>query len=84
MKSIASKDAKDGFGKLLDDAQKEPVRIQKHGRDVAVVISMEEYKRLSELEDQIWATRARQAEKVGFVGTKRSESFLKELLHAED
>lgn len=48
MKSMSAKDAKNSFGLLLDYARAEPVEIQKHGRPVAVVISVEEFQRLNE------------------------------------
>lgn len=44
MKKIASTKAKSNFGELLDTAQREPVTIEKKGRPVAVVVSIEEYK----------------------------------------
>ncbi len=43
MKAISAKDAKNHFGELMDTVQREPVRISKHGRPVAVVISETEY-----------------------------------------
>jgi prevent-host-death family protein len=46
MKTVAAKDAKNRFGELIDTAQREPVTIEKHGRAVAVVMSMEEYNQL--------------------------------------
>ena len=46
MKSMSAKDAKNGFGLLLDTARAEPVTIEKHGRPVVVVLSTEEYNRL--------------------------------------
>ena len=46
MKIMSAKDAKNGFGLLLDTARAEPVTIEKHGRAVAVVISVEEYDKL--------------------------------------
>lgn len=46
MKSIAARDAKNGFGHLIDLARAEPVMIEKHGRPVVVVLSVEEFKRL--------------------------------------
>ena len=46
MKVISAKEAKNGFGRLLDTALAEPVTIEKHGRAVVVVISVEEYARL--------------------------------------
>jgi len=47
MKSMSAKDAKNAFGLLLDTARAQPVTIQKHGRGVVVVLSVEEYERLS-------------------------------------
>ncbi|MBL8577960.1 MAG: type II toxin-antitoxin system Phd/YefM family antitoxin [Mesorhizobium sp.] len=48
MKTIAATDARNRFGRLIDMAQSEPVRVQRRGRDVAVVLSSEEFRRLSE------------------------------------
>jgi prevent-host-death family protein len=47
MKSMSAKDAKNEFGRLIDTARAEPVTIEKHGRPVVVVISVEEFERLS-------------------------------------
>ena len=46
MKKFTAKDAKNGFGRLIDTARVEPVTIEKHGRPVVVVLSVEEYERL--------------------------------------
>ena len=43
MKEISSTEAKTHFGALLDMAQREPVRIHKKGRAVAVVLSMQDF-----------------------------------------
>ena len=48
MKSMSAKSAKNAFGLLLDTARAEPVSIEKHGRRVVVVLSVEEYDRLVE------------------------------------
>ena len=48
MKSMSAKDAKNAFGLLLDTARAEAVTIEKHGRRVVVVLSVEEYERLIE------------------------------------
>ena len=45
---MTASDAKNKFGELLDNSRMEPVRIQKNGRDVAVVLSPEEFQRLAE------------------------------------
>lgn len=46
MKSISAKDAKNGFGRLIDIARAEPVTIEKHGRAVVVVMAVEAYEEL--------------------------------------
>ena len=50
MKCMSAKDAKNAFGLLLDNARAEPVTVEKHGRPVVVVMSIEEFERLSLLE----------------------------------
>lgn len=46
MKAIAAKEAKNNFGEMMDTVQREPITIEKHGRPVAVVMSVREYKKL--------------------------------------
>lgn len=43
MAEISATEAKNKFGQVLEMAQAGPVRIQKNGRDVAVVLSAEQY-----------------------------------------
>ncbi|MGE0055694.1 MAG: type II toxin-antitoxin system Phd/YefM family antitoxin [Hyphomicrobium sp.] len=50
MKCLSAKDAKYGFGRMIDLARAAPVLIEKHGRPVVVVIAIEEFERLKELE----------------------------------
>ena len=47
MKTMSAREAKNGFGLMIDTARAEPVRIEKHGRGVVVVVSVEEYERLT-------------------------------------
>src|SRR3954470_3363064 len=47
VKTMAAREAKRLFGQLLDDAQRTPVKINRHGRTVAVVVSSAEYDRLA-------------------------------------
>lgn len=56
MKSMSAREAKNAFGLMIDTARAEPVCIEKHGRGVVVVVSVEEYERLcaqKECKDQI-------------------------------
>jgi prevent-host-death family protein len=52
MQTLSAKDAKYGFGRLIDLARAEPVAVAKHGRPVVVVLAIEEYERLKRLEVQ--------------------------------
>ena len=49
MQTLTAKDAKYGFGRLMDLARAEPVTIAKHGRPVVVVMSVEETRREFEI-----------------------------------
>lgn len=46
MKTLSARDAKNRFGYLIDTARQEPVSVEKHGRPVVVVLSIEDYERL--------------------------------------
>lgn len=48
MKTLTATDAKNRLGELIEMAQAGPVRVKREGRDVAVVLSPEEIRRLSE------------------------------------
>lgn len=50
MQILSAKDAKYGFGRLIDLARAEPVAVAKHGRTVVVVLAVEEYERLKAVE----------------------------------
>jgi len=46
MPKVSATYAKQNFAAMLDQAQHEPVRIQRHDREVAVILSAEEYERI--------------------------------------
>ena len=52
MLSMSAKDAKYGFGRLIDLARAEPVVVEKHGRPVIVVMAVEEFERLKAVESE--------------------------------
>lgn len=49
MHSLTANEAKTQFGDLLLKAQREPVQINRNGKPVAIVMSMEDYQALEEL-----------------------------------
>ncbi len=49
---VTATNAKNRFGELLEAARREPVHVQKNGRDVAVVLSPEEFQRYQSLVPQ--------------------------------
>lgn len=49
MAVVSATHAKQNFAAVIDQAQREPVRIRRHDRDVAVLISPEEYETLRQL-----------------------------------
>ena len=49
MRYVSATDAKQRLAALLDAAQREPIMIQRQKRDVAVVLSPQEYDRLRAL-----------------------------------
>lgn len=82
MKTLRASEAKNRFGELLDLARREPVKIAKKGRNVAVVLSIEEFERFSALENQLLALKAEKAQQEGFIGISESEALLSDILNA--
>ena len=83
MKTATATEIKTRFGEYLDIAQKEHVLIEKSGRGVAVMVSMDEYKLLCALEDRYWGERALKAKKGGMVGHDEAMKIIMERLNAE-
>lgn len=49
MRSVTATEAKQGLASVIEAAAKEPVIIRRQKRDVAVVLSVREYERLTRL-----------------------------------
>lgn len=83
MRSVTASEARQGLAEIIEAARREPIVIQRQKRDVAVVMSMDEYERLVNLnvaEFQRFCDR---------VGTKAEEAGMTEevlegLLSSED
>jgi prevent-host-death family protein len=84
MKYFTAKDAKNQFGRLLDQSRAEPVLVVKHGRPVAVVLSYEECERVEELERAYWAAKAGAADAEGYLGAAETEALIDRRLALRD
>jgi prevent-host-death family protein len=49
MQTVSATQAKQNFAAIVDQAQREPVRIQRHERDVAVLVSADEWEKIHQM-----------------------------------
>ncbi len=84
MDVLTANEAKTQFGDLLLKAQRSPVQINKNGKPVAVVISMDEYESLEALKLRLLQSRVAQAKiDIGAGDTVDGELFFDGLENAE-
>ncbi|MEI6346254.1 MAG: type II toxin-antitoxin system prevent-host-death family antitoxin [bacterium] len=81
---FTAKEAKNNFGRLLEEARQSPVAVMKNGRQVAVVMSVEEYNEFEARRDAYWGELSVHAHKKGYIGVAKSRKLLTEALHARD
>lgn len=83
MQTITASEAKQSLAALIESARREPVVIQRQKRDVAVVMSVQEYERLVHLNI---AEFQRFSDQVGASAQQKglTEEKLAELLTGED
>ena len=82
MKEAAATDVKNKFGQMLETVMSEPVAIEKNGRPVAVMMSMAEYERLTEIEDRYWGEKALKALEEGFASDAETKVLIEGKLGA--
>jgi prevent-host-death family protein len=83
MQYISATDAKKTLGAVIAKAQREPIVIRKQNRDAAVIISPEDYERLTRLNiEEFQQFRAKVAAKAAARGL--TEEKLNELLASDD
>ncbi|WP_446809796.1 type II toxin-antitoxin system Phd/YefM family antitoxin [Methylomonas sp. 2BW1-5-20] len=76
MKTINATQAKQTFGELLNSAQQEPVAIQKHQKDFAILLSSARYQELLGFEDTCLHNLAVLAEQEGYIGADAGKGLL--------
>jgi len=80
MDALSANEAKTQFGDMLLKAQRAPIQINKNGKPVAVVISMDEYDSIEALKLQLLQSRAAQAKAdIDSGNTLDGDSFFDEL-----
>lgn len=77
MPAVTDTETKNNFGKVLRQAAKEPVTIEKSGSPVAVLVSYDMFEHYQMLEDYYWGERAKAAREKG--GYLEGEALLEKL-----
>ena len=76
MKTVTATEAKNRLGRHIETALREPVAIERTGRKVAVLLSWDEFERLTAADDAFWLARAREGVASGYIGASASADFI--------
>lgn len=57
MVTVAATDLKNKLGQIMDQARREPVLVQSHGRDMVVILDHAEFERLQHLKENYQTTQ---------------------------
>lgn len=81
MKAVTANEAKTQFGDMLLNVQRAPVQINKNGKPVAVMVSMDDYEMMENMKIQMLKERVQRAKKEIAAGkTIDGDSLFDELL----
>lgn len=83
MVTVKATEMKNKLGHYLQVALVEPVVVEKTKQQVAVLMSMKEYERLTKLEDTYWGERAKAAEAEGYLSEAETKEFIEASLRVE-
>ena len=83
MVTVKATELKNKLGHYLQAALVEPVVVEKSKQQVAVLMSMKEYERLTKLEDAYWGERAKAAEAEGYLSEAETKEFIQAALRVE-
>lgn len=82
MKHYSAQEARANFSHMLNSSIEDPVFIQKHDKDFAVVLSVKRYSELEELEDRMLSILATEIDNNNdYLTPKESENVLNSILH---
>ncbi len=82
--SLTATEAKNRFADMVDLARLEPVTITRNEKPVAIVLSPDEYSRLTASDDAYWGTLAKTVKPTDFHTPKESQDFLNKFLNVPD
>ena len=81
MKAVTANEAKTQFGDMLMSVQRAPVQINKNGKPVAVMVSMDDYEQMEDLKIQMLKERVQRAKtEIEAGATIEGDAFFDELL----
>ena len=83
MVTVKATEMKNKLGHYLQVALVEPVVVEKTKQQIAVLMSMKEYERLTRLEDAYWGERAKAAEAEGYLSEAETKEFIEASLRVE-
>jgi len=83
MVTVKATELKNRLGHYLQVALVEPIVVEKTNQQVAVLMSMKDYERLTRLEDAYWGEKAKAAEAEGYVSEAETREFIERSLRAE-
>ena len=84
MFKITATELKNNTAEALANAQRGAVHIERNGKPAAVLLSADEYQRLSKCDDHVWGAAALRAEKGGYVSPQESLAALNKLMREEE
>jgi antitoxin Phd len=76
MVTVKATEMKNKLGHYLQVALVEPVVVEKTKQQVAVLLSMTEYERLTKIEAAHWGERAKAAEAEGYLSEAETKEFI--------
>lgn len=83
MKTVKATEIKNKMGQYFQMAMAEPISVERNGHPIAILLSADEYKRLTRIEDAYWGEKAKAAEVEGFLSKEETKEFMKASLNVE-
>lgn len=83
VRKVNATEMKQRLGQYLDYALSGPVMVEKSGRPLVVLLSVDEYERLCAFEDAFWAQKAKEAEKSGWASEDEVASLIERFKREE-